>query len=139
MNRRASTFDRLALKEQVLINQQTRGLSALNTEFQQIDQIRQKLDKMAREQTPNGGEQTASTLRVTAEVNHQIREQLETASNRCDHLAKELQNVRKKIALSSRRLEKCANKAQEVRMSERNELEAKREDDEASRRRDNSR
>ena len=106
MSRRASTYDRLALREQVQINQQMRGLGALNAEFQQIDQMRQQLDEMAREQAPNYGEQIASTLRVTAQLNHQIREQLETASNRCEHLAVELQNMRKKIALSGRRREK---------------------------------
>ena len=135
MSRRASTFDRLALKEQVLINRQIRGLGELNNEFQKINQMRQKLGEMAREQVPNDGEQIAGTFRVTAQLNHQIRQQLETASNRCDHLAIELQNMRKKIALSGRRRQKSANKANELRTNERNERETKREDDEASRRR----
>jgi hypothetical protein len=137
MSRRASTFDRLALKEQVLINRQMRGLGELNNEFEKIDQMRHKLDEMAREQVPNDGEQIAGTFRVTAQLNHQIRKQLETASNRCDHLAIELQNMRKKIALSGRRREKSAVKADELRTKEHNERERKREDDEASRRRAN--
>ena len=128
MSRRASTFDRLALKEQVKINRQMRGLSELNNEFQQIEQMRQKLDEMAREQTPKDGEQAAGTFRNTAQLNHQIRKQLETASNRCDHLAIELQSMRKKIALSGRRREKSAIKAGELRTNERNERESKRED-----------
>ena len=135
MSRRASTFDRLALKEQVLINQQMRGLGELNSEFQQIERMRQKLDEMAREQMPDDGEQVAGTFRVTAQLNHQIRAQLETASNRCDHLAIEVQNMRKKIALSDRRREKSASKADELRARERNEREMRLEDDEASRRR----
>ena len=137
MSRRASTFDRLALREQVLINRQMRGLGELNNEFQKIDQMRQKLDEIAREQVPNDGEQIAGTFRVAAQLNHQIRKQLETASNRCDHLAIELQSMRKKIALSGRRREKSASKAEELRTNERNERERKREDDEASRRRIN--
>ena len=135
MSRRASTFDRLALKEQVLINRQMRGLSELNNEFQKINHMRQKLDEMAREQIPNDGEQIAGTFRVTAQLNHQIREQLETASNRCDHLAVELKNMRKKIVLSGRRREKSTSKADELRRNERNDREAKREDEEAARRR----
>ena len=137
MSRRASTFDRLALREQVLINRQMRGLGELNNEFQKIDQMRQKLDEMAREQVPNDGEQIAGTIRVTAQLNDQIREQLETANNRCDHLAIELKNMQKKIALSGRRREKSAIKAGELRTNERNERESKREDAEASRRRIN--
>ena len=135
MSRRVSTFDRLALKERVLINQQMRGLGALNNEFQQVDQMRQKLDEMAREQVADGGEQMAGSLRVTSQLNFQIREQLETASNRCDHLSEELQNIRKKIVQSDRRREKSTNKADTLRTQERNERDAKREDDEASRRR----
>ena len=137
MRRRASTFDRLALKEQVLINRQMRGLGELSNEFQKIDQIRQTLDEMAREQVPNDGGQIAGTFRVTAQLNQQIRNQLETASNRCDHLAEELQNMRKKIAMSGRRREKSASKANELRANQRNERETKREDDQASRRRTN--
>ena len=137
MSRRASTFDRLALREQVLINRQMRGLGELNSEFQKIDQMRQKLDEIAREQVPNDGEQIAGTFRVAAQLNHQIRKQLETANNRCDHLAIELQSMRKKIALSGRRREKSASKAEELRTNERNERESKLEDAEASRRRIN--
>ena len=137
MSRRASTFDRIALRGQVLINRQMQGLSELNSEFQKITQMREKLDEMAREQVPNDGEQVAGTFRVTAQLNHQIRKQLETASNRCDHLAIELQNMRKKIALSGCRREKSSSKADELRTKERNERETKREDDEASRRRNN--
>ena len=135
MSRRASTFDRLALKEQVLINRQMRNLGELNNEFQKLDQMRQQLDEMAREQVPNDGEQIAGTFRVTAQLNHQIRKQLETASNRCDHLAIELQHMREKNALSGRRREKSTSKADEIRTNARNERETKREDDEASRRR----
>ena len=135
MSRRVSTFERLALKERVLINQQMRGLGTLSNEFQQVDQMRRKLDEMAREQVADGGEQMAGSLRVTSQLNFQIREQLETASNRCDHLSEELQNIRKKIVQSDRRREKSTNKADTLRTQERNERDAKREDDEASRRR----
>ena len=135
MSRRASTFDRLALKEQVMINGQLRGLGELNNEFQRVDQMRQKLEGLASEQVPNDGEQIAGTFRVTAQLNHQIRKQLETANNRCDYLALELQNMRKEIALSSRRREKSASKADELRTYERKQSETKREDEEASRRR----
>ena len=135
MSRRVSTFERLALKERVLINEQMRGLGTLNNEFQQVDQMRRKLDEMAREQVADGGEQMAGSLRVTSQLNFQIREQLETASNRCDHLSEELQNIRKKIVQSGRRREKSSNKAVTLRIQERNERDAKREDDEASRRR----
>ena len=123
MSRRASTFDRLALREQVLINRQMRGLGELNNEFQKIDQMRQKLDEMAREQVPNDGEQIAGTFRVTAQLNHQIRKQLETASNRCDHLAIELQSMRKKLRCQVAVAKNLQARPDELRTNERNERE----------------
>ena len=135
MSRRVSTFERLALKEKLLINQQMRGLGELNAEFQKIDQMRQKLDEMTREQTPIAGEQMAGALRDKAQLNCHIRDQLETASNRCEHLAEELQELRRKIAHSDRRRERSARKAEDLKKQRRNEIEAKQEDDEASRRR----
>jgi hypothetical protein len=59
MSRRASIFDRLALKERVAINQQMKSLGALSNEFRQIDEMRQKLDEMARDQAPSDGVQNA--------------------------------------------------------------------------------
>ena len=135
MSRRISTFHRLALKERVLINQQMRGLGVLNKEFQRVDDMRQKLDQMTREQVPDNGEQAMATLRVTAQLNHQIRDQLETATNRCDHITQELQNMRQRIAQADRRREQSLSKANEILKQDRNERDAKREDAQASRRR----
>ena len=135
MSRRISTFHRLALKERVLINQQMRGLGVLNKEFQRVDDMRQKLDEMTREQVPDNGEQVMATLRVTAQLNHQIRDQLETATNRCDHITQELQNMRQRIAQADRRREQSLSKANEILKQDRNERDAKREDAQASRRR----
>jgi len=135
MSRRASIFDRLALKERVSINQQMKSLSALSNEFRQIDEMRRKLDEMAREQAPADGVQNAGSLRAAAQLNFQIRQQLETATNRSDHLAEELHNMRQRIAQADRRREKSANKAHALRSQARNERNRKREDDEASRRR----
>jgi len=139
MSRRASIFDRLALKERVSINQQLKSLGALSNEFRQIDEMRQKLDEMAREQAPADGVQNAGSLRAAAQLNFQIRQQLETATNRSDHLAEELRNMRQRIAQADRRREKSANKAHDLRSQARNERNRKREDDEASRRRNQPR
>ena len=134
MKRRDAIFDRLALKEKLFINQQMRNLGALNSELQKLEDMRQKLRDMAAESAPKTQEQTAFTLRSSAELNYQIRDQLETASNRSDHLNQELNFMRQKIALSDRRREKSANKAKQIRRTNRNEREARRDDDDASRR-----
>ena len=134
MKRRDAIFDRLALKEKLFINQQMRNLGALHSELQKIEDMRQKLSDMVADSVPKTEEQTAFTLRSSAELNYQIRDQLETASNRSDHLSEELKFMRQKIALSDRRREKSAGKAQQIRRTNRDEREARLEDDDASRR-----
>jgi len=96
--------------------------------------MRQKLHEMAESAVPKVEEQTAFALRSSAELNYQIRDQLQTASNRSDHLSEELKFMRQKIALSDRRREKSASKADQIRRDDRKAREARREDDEASRR-----
>ena len=139
MKRRDSIFDRLALKEKLFINQQMRNLGVLNSEFQKLEDMRVKLSAMAAESAPKPDEQTAFALRSSAELNYQIRDQLETASNRSDHLSEELKFMRQKIALSDRRREKSASKAEQIRRTSREARAARREDDEAARRKPCSR
>ena len=139
MKRRDSIFDRLALKEKLFINQQMRNLGALNSEFQKLEDMRVKLSAMAAESALKPDEQTAFALRSSAELNYQIRDQLETASNRSDHLSEELKFMRQKIALSDRRREKSASKAEQIRRANRETRAARREDDEAARRKPCSR
>ena len=134
MKRRDAIFDRLALREKLFINQQMRNLGALNSELQKLEDMRQKLSDMAADSAPKIQEQTAFTLRSSAELNHQVRDQLETASNRSDHLSQELTFMRQKIALSDRRREKSASKAEQIRRTDRDERETRRDDDAASRR-----
>ena len=134
MKRRDTIFDRLALKEKLFINQQMRHLGALNSELQKLEDMRQKLSDMAAESAPKIQEQTVFTLRSSVELNCQILDQLETASNRSDHLHQELKFMRQKIALSDRRREKSASKAEQIRRANRHEREARREDGDASRR-----
>ena len=139
MKRRDSIFDRLALKEKLFINEQMRSLGVLNSEFQKLEDMRVKLDAMAVESAPKPDEQTAFALRSAAELNYQIRDQLETASNRSDYLSEELKFMRQKIALSDRRREKSASKAEQIRRTSREVRAARREDDEATRRKTCSR
>jgi hypothetical protein len=134
MKRRDSIFDRLALKEKLFVNQQMRNLGVLNSEFQKLEDMRVKLSAMAVESALKTDEQTAFALRSSAELNYEIRDQLETASNRSEYLSEELKFMRQKIALSDRRREKSTSKAEQIRRSSREARTARREDEEAARR-----
>ena len=92
------------------------------------------MSEMAEESIMGSNAETAFTLRSSAELNYQIRDQLETANNRSDHLTGELKQMQQNIALSDRRRRKSAKKADQIRHANREELAARNEDDEASRR-----
>ena len=134
MKRRDTIFDRLALKEKMFINQEMQNLGTLHNELKKIEHMRQKLSDMAAESAPKIQEQTAFFLRCSAELNHQIRDQLETAGNRSDHLTEEMKSMRQKIALSDRRREKSLGKAKQIRRDYLEQRDARREDDDTSRR-----
>lgn len=139
MKRRETIFERLALREKLFINKQMRNLGALHGELQKIEDMQKKLSVMAAETVPRIEEQTAFTLRSSAELNYQIRDQLETASNRSDHLTEEMKSMRQKIALSDRRREKSLGKAKQIRRDNWEQRDARREDDAASRRKSSPR
>ena len=134
MKRRETIFERLALREKLFINKQMRNLGDLHSELQKIQDMQQKLSVMAEETMPRNEEQTVFTLRSSAELNYQIRDQLETASNRSDHLTEEMKSMRQKIALSDRRRERSLGKATQIRRANQEQRDARREDDDASRR-----
>ena len=134
MKRRETIFERLALREKLFINKHMRNLGALHGELQKIQDMQKKLSVMAAETVPRVEEQTAFTLRSSAELNYQIRDQLETASNRSDHLTEEMKSMRQKIALSDRRREKSLGKAKQIRRDYLEQRDARREDDDTSRR-----
>ena len=139
MKRRETIFERLALREKLFINKQMRNLGALHGELQKIEDMQKKLSVMAAETVPRIEEQTAFTLRSSAELNYRIRDQLETASNRSDHLTEEMKFMRQKIALSDRRREKSIGKAKQIRRDNWEQRDARREDDDASRRKSSPR
>jgi len=134
MVRRSSVFDRLALKETVHINQQMRNLSALNTEFLKVENMRMRLQEMADEPEADTADRTVFSLRATSQLSQQIRDQLDTATNRSEHLNDELRFLRQKIAISDRKREKSASKAKAIRLKDHDDRQLKQEDDDASRR-----
>lgn len=134
MKRRDKIFERLALREKLFINKQMRNLGDLHGELQKIQDMQEKLSVMATDTMPRNEEQTVFTLRSSAELNYQIRDQLETANNRSEHLTEEMKSMRQKIALSDRRRERSLGKATQIRRANQEQRDARREDDDASRR-----
>ncbi len=134
MKRRATVFERLALKEKVRIQRQMSSLVALNKEANRVSDVCNQLEDIVEEIKSKDDIESAGFLRANAEMGFHVRSQLDTAKNRQDYINEELANIRRKVAFSNRRLDRSTEKAKEIRASDREEREHKREDAEASRR-----
>ena len=135
MQKRRSVFDRLALKQQVEIRKEMRSLCALHEESVKISSMRDTLQEIADQDAVKRDAGTAFALRSAAQFDNQIRDQLDTAVNRCHYLDEEIKGLRTKIAEADRRREKSTQLARKQRRTAAILRELRQEDDDASRRR----
>ena len=134
MQKRRSIFDRLALKQQLEIRKQMRSLSALHDESVKIANMRDTLQEIADQDAGKRNAGTVFALRSAAQFDSQIRDQLDTAVNRCHYLDQEIKGLRTKIAEADRRREKSAQLARNQRRAAAMLRDSRQEDDDASRR-----
>jgi len=134
MQKRRSIFDRLALKQQLEIRKQMRSLSALHDESVKIANMRDTLQEIADQDAGKRNAGTAFALRSAAQFDSQIRDQLDTAVNRCHYLDQEIKGLRTKIVEADRRREKSSQLARDQRRAAVMLRDSRQEDDDASRR-----
>jgi len=134
MQKRRSIFDRLALKQQLEIRKQMRSLSALHDESVKIANMRDTLQEIADQDAGKRNAGTAFALRSAAQFDSQIRDQLDTAVNRCHYLDEEIKGLRTKIAEADRRRKKSTQLARDQRRAAAMLRDSRQEDDDASRR-----
>ena len=134
MQKRRSIFDRLALKQQLEIRKQMRSLSALHDESVKIANMRDTLQEIADQDAGKQNAETAFALRSAAQFDSQIRDQLDTAVNRCHYLDQEIKGLRTKIAEAGRRREKSTQLARDQRRAAAMLRDSRQEDDDAIRR-----
>ena len=134
MQKRRSIFDRLALKQQLEIRKQMRSLSALHDESVKIANMRDTLQEIADQDAGKRNAGTAFALRSAAQFDSQIRDQLDTAVNRCHYLDQEIKGLRTKIVEADRRREKSSQLARDQRRAAAMLRDSRQEDDDASRR-----
>ena len=111
-----------------------RSLSALHDESVKIANMRDTLQEIADQDAGKRNAGTAFALRSAAQFDSQIRDQLDTAVNRCHYLDQEIKGLRTKIAEADRRREKSTQLARDQRRAAAMLRESRQEDDDASRR-----
>ena len=111
-NKRASVYEKLALKDKLESNKQRQSLLLLSQELDKNRQIETQLSSLIEQNNNEVDAKTGMTLQTASWFNTKVRDQLELVQNRCQHLEIEISEIRKNLAHSERRRVRKTEKAE---------------------------
>ena len=111
-SKRASIYEKLALKDKLESNKQRQSLLLLSEELDKNRQIETQLLSLIEQNNNEVGPKTGITLQTASWFNTKVRDQLELVQNRCQHLEIEIGEMRKKLAHAERRRVRKTEKAE---------------------------
>ena len=111
-SKRASIYEKLALKDKLESNKQRQSLLLLSEELDKNRQIETQLLSLIEQNNNEVGTKTGMTLQTASWFNTKVRDQLELVQNRCQHLEIEIGEMRKKLAHAERRRVRKTEKAE---------------------------
>ena len=111
-SKRASIYEKLALKDKLEGNKQRQSLLLLSEELDKNRQIETQLLSLIEQNNNEVGAKTGMTLQTASWFNTKVRDQLELVQNRCQHLEIEIGEMRKKLAHAERRRVRKTEKAE---------------------------
>ena len=111
-SKRASIYEKLALKDKLESNKQRQSLLLLSEELEKNRQIETQLSSLIEQNNNEVGSKTGMTLQTASWFNTKVRDQLELVQNRCQHLEIEIGEMRKKLAHAERRRVRKTEKAE---------------------------
>jgi hypothetical protein len=111
-SKRASIYEKLALKDKLESNKQRQSLLLLSDELKKNRQIETQLSSLIEQNNNEVGAKTGMTLQTASWFNTKVRDQLELVQNRCQHLEIEIGEMRKKLAYAERKRVRKIEKAE---------------------------
>ena len=111
-SKRASIYEKLALKDKLESNKQRQSLLLLSEELKKNRQIETQISSLIEQNNNEVGTKTGMTLQTASWFNTKVRDQLELVQNRCQHLEIEIGEMRKKLAHAERRRVRKTEKAE---------------------------
>ena len=111
-SKRASIYEKLALKDKLESNKQRQSLSLLTEELNKNRQIETQLTHLIEEKLKEVNAQSGMTLQSASWFSTKVRDQLEMVQNRCKYLVTEIDEMRKNLAHSERRRSRKIEKAE---------------------------
>ena len=110
--KRASIYEKLALKDKLESNRQRQSLLLLSEELEKNRQIETQLSSLIEQNNNEVGAKTGMTLQTASWFNTKVRVQLELVQNRCPHVEIEIDEMRRKFAYAERRRVRKTEKAE---------------------------
>jgi hypothetical protein len=111
-SKRASIYEKLALKDKLESNKQRQSLLLLSDELKKNRQIETQLSSLIEQNNNEVGAKTGMTLQTASWFNTKVRDQLELVQNRCQYLEIEIGEMRKKLAYAERKRIRKIEKAE---------------------------
>jgi len=125
MRKDKTIYDKLALKEKMLMMQKARGMKTLQEELTRVTSIKDQLKAIVDDTAIKKGETSVRELRSSNWYSAQIHDQLATVENRSEFLSEEVGTQKKYIAEALHRHNRSLEKADERRRLLREEREEK--------------
>ena len=114
MTRRAALFQKMALKQKLYLTKQLHALGIVRDELSKNRAMKAQLEELLEADKVTDHAQSGMSLYSASWFNTQVRDQLLSISNKCEHLAKEVVTLKKDIASAEHKRSRQENKATEL-------------------------
>lgn len=114
MTRRAALFQKMALKQKLYLTKQLHALGILQDELSKNRAMKAQLEELLEADKATVQAHSGMSLYSASWFNTQVRDQLLSISNKCEHLAKEVVTLKKDIASAEHKRSRQEDKATEL-------------------------
>jgi capsid protein len=114
MTRRAALFQKMALKQKLYLTKQLHALSIVRDELSKNRAMKAQLEELLEADKATVHSHSGMSLYSASWFNTQVRDQLLSISNKCEHLAKEVVTLKKDIASAEHKRSRQEDKATEL-------------------------
>mgnify|MGYP001274588122 FL=1 len=114
MTRRATLFKKMALKQRLYLTKQLRALGTVRDELSKNRAMKEQLEELLETDKATDHARSGMSLYSASWFNTQVRDQLVSISNKCEHLAKEMVTLKKDIASAEHKRSRQEDKATEL-------------------------
>ena len=114
MTRRAALFQKMALKQKLYLTKQLHALGIVRDELSKNRAMKAQLEELLEADKATDHAYSGMSLYSASWFNTQVRDQLLSISNKCEHLAKEVVTLKKDIASAEHKRSRQEDKATEL-------------------------